>query len=122
MNFIKKYFLRAVQIYILLVVLLVTVLFFQSINKEEYFPSYEDELIYYNSAKLFNESNSLKSAFCLNEDRSYIGDFNWYGPFYHVIYGGTAKVFGFNNIFFIVFNYFLFLGSILISFLLKIYL
>lgn len=72
---------------------------------------HEDETIYYSSSKLFYETSSLKSVSCIDEEVSQICQANWYGPMYQVFYGSIAKVFGFNNFYFIIVH----LVSILIS-------
>jgi hypothetical protein len=117
-DFKKKYNLFII-VYIIIVVLLVSFSFFQGLLKGGYYPVYEDEMIYYNSAKLFMETNSTKAFTCINEQRSAVGEYNWYGPSYHIIYGGIAKLFGFNQNMFIVFNYILFILTISISFLIN---
>jgi hypothetical protein len=85
-----------------------------------FFPDNEDESIFYNSAKLFQETNSFKSPTCNSELRSKIGEFHWYGPAYHLIYGFVAKLFGFNNTYFIKFHFFVFFLSILAIFFIPI--
>jgi hypothetical protein len=79
---------------------------------KQYYLSNEDEITYFSSAKLFSETNSLKASCCINESRSKIGEFNWYGPSYHIIFGSITYIFGNSPSVFIIFNYFLFLLSI----------
>jgi hypothetical protein len=62
------------------------------ITKGYYIPLDEDEAIYLSSGKLFYETNSTKSVGCINEERSKIGEFNWYGPFFHLLYGSVLKM------------------------------
>lgn len=116
--FLEKHFSKILLIYILGIVSFVSFYLVLGL-KNGYYLTDEDETINYNSARLFYETNSLKSSFCNEEQRSVLGGFNWYGPGYHVIYGGLAKLFGFSSNLFIVFNYVLFLLSIGFSFLLK---
>jgi hypothetical protein len=99
-------------LFIVFVVALTVFFLFTQVFDGKYFPENEDESIYYNSAKLFQETNSLKSPTCNSELRSKIGDFHWYGPGYHVIYGSFVKIFGFSNPNFIIFHFILFLLSI----------
>ncbi|HOU96402.1 MAG TPA: hypothetical protein PLN06_07235 [Bacteroidales bacterium] len=85
---------------------------FYALHDGHFFLFHEDETIYYTSAKLFAETGSLKSASCINEEVSQIFQANWYGPMYQVFYGSIAKVFGFNNFYFIIVHLVLILISI----------
>jgi len=105
--------------FILSMILIVSLLFWWSVSGGHIFPNYEDECTYYNSARLFYETNSLKAVSCINEQRSFIGQHNWYGPAFHLIYGLFAKIFGLNNYYFIIFHYLLFLVSLFLIFLLN---
>lgn len=93
---------------------------YYALHDGKFFLSCENESLYYTSAKLFFETNSIKAAFCVNEDVSKILQTNWYGPFYHIFYGGIAKIFGFNNYFFLIVHLVLILFSIYILFRLNI--
>jgi len=88
-------------------------LFFVSIAKPV-FPHFTDEGIYYNSARLFNETYSLKAPEAIEENRSRLGEFNWYGPAYHLIYGSLAKIFGLGNKMFFSFHLTVFFIGILL--------
>jgi hypothetical protein len=100
--------------YIICIFLFVSILFIIRMIRKDIYICHEDEMIYYNSAKLFYETNSLKAGFCINENRSSVGEFNWYGPGYAFIYGSVAKMFGFTNYFFVAFHYALFILCLLI--------
>lgn len=113
----KKLFIL-LYVYIGLITCIVTCLFIYSINDSEFFPINEDESIYYNSARLFYETNSTKAVICISENRSAIGQYNWYGPAYQLIYGLIAKIFGFTKTYFITFHYLLFIASIFLLWLL----
>lgn len=76
-------------------------------------PFYEDETTYVNVAKLFYETNSLKSIDISSEDVSKIGEFNWYGPGYGLFYGSIAKVVRSSNLFFPIINFVLLIGVML---------
>jgi hypothetical protein len=102
------------KIYIVAVIFLVTYLFIYSIHDGQYFPIQEDEATYYNSARLFYETNSVKAVLCISENRSPVCECNWYGPFYHIIYGSIAKIIGFNKTYFIFFHYLLFMISLIL--------
>jgi hypothetical protein len=81
--------------YLLITLLgLLTMLMIWKIADGEYFLKHEDEAIYYGCAKLFHSTNSVQAAGCNVEDVSPIGRINWYGPGFHVIYGGLFKIFG----------------------------
>jgi hypothetical protein len=79
--------------FILFVFIFVSYLFVNRMIRKDVYICHEDEMIYFNAAKLFYETNSLKAGFCINENRSIIGEYNWYGPGYALIYGGIAKIF-----------------------------
>jgi hypothetical protein len=53
-----------------------------------------DEYVYYNSVRLFYETNSLQAPDASSEDTSVIFKANWYGAAYHLIYGLPAKILG----------------------------
>ncbi len=79
-----------------------------------YFVAEPDECTYYNSARLFNEAGSISAPIAVNEDVSPIGQCNWYGPMYPLLYGLITKVFGFHVYNFLVLNILCFLGAILV--------
>ncbi|MGP8215899.1 MAG: hypothetical protein ACLQQ4_10075 [Bacteroidia bacterium] len=68
----------------------------------QYYLSHEDEVPYYNAAKLFFETGSVRATNCLFENVSIIWQCDWYGPMYHILYGSIAKIFGFHNYNFLV--------------------
>lgn len=72
-------------------------------------PTHEDDCIYFNSAKLFYETGSLKAWGFIDNNVSRIGEFNWYGPGYGLLYGGISKMFSFNEGATIIYFHFLFL-------------
>jgi hypothetical protein len=76
-----------------------------------YLPYDEDESIYYNVSRFFYLNNSLTAPEFINEQVSLIFQANWYGIAYTLFYGGIAKVFGFNNSYFIVINILCYLFS-----------
>jgi len=79
-----------------------------------YFVAEPDECTYYNSARLFNETGSMIAPVAVNEEVSPIGQYNWYGPMYALLYGLIAKVFGFHIYDFLVLNILCILATILI--------
>ena len=81
---------------------------FMFFNNRDLFLSYQDEVINYNSARSYSETNNLKAVNSIAEQRSIKGGFNWYGPSYVLIYGNLAKVFGFSTSIFLYFNLCLF--------------
>ena len=87
----------ALKSYAFIAFIVVTVVFINVISSKDVFPSHIDESSYFSGAKVFAETGSLKSFSSINEERSKIGEYNWYGPVINYIYGGIAKVFGFNN-------------------------
>ncbi|HWY98571.1 MAG TPA: hypothetical protein VNY36_05745, partial [Bacteroidia bacterium] len=69
-----------------------------------YYIAEEDEEIYYNSARIFHETGSVRASECTEENISKIWGCNWYGPTYNVFYGLIAKVFGFHAYNFLIIN------------------
>ncbi|HEY0652536.1 MAG TPA: hypothetical protein VGD65_05380 [Chryseosolibacter sp.] len=65
-----------------------------ALSDGKFFLIHEDEVIYYCSAKLFAETNSIQAESCIEEKVSSVGNMNWYGAGYHVIYGTLFKIFG----------------------------
>jgi len=101
-------------------VFILLLLSFYALHNGNFFLFHEDEALYYKSAKLFYETNSIKAAGCITEGVSKILQTSWYGPFYHIFYGGIAKIFGFNNYYFVIIHLLLILFSIYILSLLNI--
>ncbi len=95
-----------------------TMEFFNAIRDGRYFVAHEDEVIYYGSAQLFSETGSLQAESCITEDVSPIGQFNWYGPGYNVVYGSLKILFGSANSLFIRFHFFLALLILAVTLLL----
>ena len=79
-----------------------------------YFVAEPDECTYYNSARLFNETGSAIAPVAVNEEVSPIGQYNWYGPMYPILYGLIAKIAGFHIYNFLLLNILCILGAILI--------
>lgn len=73
---------------------LLTVMMIVQVGDGKYFLQHEDEAIYYCSAKLFAQTNSVQAEGCNEENVSPIGKINWYGPGFHVVYGTLFKIFG----------------------------
>ena len=82
------------MILLVAVLSLLTIMMVVNVGDGKYFLQHEDEAIYYCSAKLFAETNSIQAEGCNFEDVSPIGKINWYGPGYHVLYGTLFKIFG----------------------------
>lgn len=97
---------------ILFLIIIICIFFIKVLVGSKYFIVFDDETIYYNSARLFKETNCLKSSFCIEENRSIIGEFNWYGPFFSMFYGIIFKLFGSKLVYTAVINFILFLLSI----------
>ncbi|MFN5370375.1 MAG: hypothetical protein ACK5B6_02835 [Bacteroidia bacterium] len=72
-------------------------------------PTHEDDCIYFNSARLFYETGSLKAWGFIDSNVSLIGEYNWYGPGYGLLYGGISKIFSFHEGATIIAFHFLFL-------------
>lgn len=81
-------------------------------------PSDFDESNLFCGVKQFYYTGSLKAFNCINEDRSFIGGYSWYGPFINIIYGSIVKVFGFSNSIFFYINFLSLIISLFISTLL----
>ncbi|HTA83598.1 MAG TPA: hypothetical protein VK783_11705 [Bacteroidia bacterium] len=80
----------------------------------KYYVAGEDEVIYYNGAKLFSETGSIRATECNTEDVSKLGQCNWYGPMYNIFYGSIARVFGMHNYNFLIINLACFLSIVLL--------
>ncbi len=92
--------------------------FLNAVQGDRYFVAHEDEVIYYGSAQLFAETGSLQAESCINEDVSPVGQLNWYGPGYNVVYGSLKILFGSANTLFIRFHFFLALLVLVITLML----
>lgn len=101
----------------ILIILFVFFNVLKNVSDSNYFMCYQDEVINFNSARSFYETNNLKAVNSISERRSEIGEFNWYGPGYSLIYGTIFKIFGFKSSMFIYFNLFLFFINLLIIYL-----
>jgi hypothetical protein len=64
----------------------------------------EDEAIYYNGARSFSETGSVRATECNTENVSKIWQCNWYGPMYTMFYGSIAKIAGVHNYNFLIAN------------------
>ncbi len=96
----SKVLLRLNACFLFLLLLFVAYAFY----KHRYFIVEEDEGIYYNNARLFSETGSVKAFDCIDENVSKVGGTNWYGPMYHILHGGITKIVGVHNYNFLVFN------------------
>ncbi len=74
---------------------------FTAIHDGHYFLAHEDEVINFSSAKLFSETGSLRAEGCIAEDVSRMGQMNWYGPGYSLLYGSLRNMFGDHVVLFI---------------------
>src|ERR1700722_13462018 len=96
----SKVLLRLNACFLFLLLLFVAYAFY----RHRYFIVEEDEGIYYNSARLFSETSSIKAFDCIDENVSKIGGTCWYGPMYHLLHGSIDRVAGIHNYNFLVFN------------------
>lgn len=64
----------------------------------------EDESIYYNSAKQFSETGSVRATECNNEAVARVWQCNWYGPMYYLFFGSIAKIAGVHSYNFLISN------------------
>src|SRR6187431_1981608 len=116
----KSHRLTLLKVLITLQIAFLGFLFFQAVADDRYFLVNEDEVINYCSAKVFSEVQSLRAEGCIEENVSRIGDMNWYGPGYSILYG-TAKIFFGNSLsLFVKIHFALTLVSILIIFFLPV--
>ncbi len=90
--------------------------FTSAVGDGKFYPCDQDEAIIFSSAKLFYETGSVKAASMISEDSSKILGTSWYGPFYHLLYGGLAKVFGFHKGLIIIYTNFILLALSLLLF------
>ncbi len=79
----------------LLVIFLCSSTFF--IFQFDIYPFFRDDTIYFNAARQFSEYQTIYGNAIINFDHSKIGEFNWYGPGYHLMYGIPSLIFGFND-------------------------
>lgn len=82
-----------------------------------FFLLHEDEVIYYGSAQLFADTNSVRAESCIEEKVSPVGMMNWYGPGYNISYGILFKLFGSHPAAFPWFHYGLSLAILLAVFI-----
>ncbi len=79
----------------------IIILFFSiSLSVILYFPILpliQDDTIYFNAARQFSETQTLYGNSIINYNYSRFGEFNWYGPGYHLVYGCISLVFGFHD-------------------------
>lgn len=87
-----------------------SILIWKAFQRNQYFVAEPDECIYYNSARLFCETGSVSAPVAVNGQTSVIGQCDWYGPMYHLLYGGVAKLFGFSIYNFLIVNILCFIG------------
>ena len=64
------------------------------ISQTAYSAFNEDETIYYIGAKLFAETNSVKSHSIISENVSPVFEADWYGIFYPIFFGTIMKIVG----------------------------
>ncbi|HXP52780.1 MAG TPA: hypothetical protein VN922_22725, partial [Bacteroidia bacterium] len=84
----------------------ITVFIGYAFSKNRFMVVEEDEAIYYNSARVFSETGSVRAFDCFDENTSKIGNSCWYGPMYSLLHGGIAKVVGLHKYSFLIFNLF----------------
>lgn len=60
-------------------------------------PYLQDDTIYFTSAKQFSINQTCYGNSIIDFNYSKVGEFNWYGPGYHLIYGSLSCIFGFNE-------------------------
>lgn len=77
-------------------VLLLGMLFLQiySLSSQGYSIVHQDEGIFEFGSRLFAETNSPVANSVINENVSKIGAYNWYGPFWNILFGFGVKIFG----------------------------
>lgn len=112
----KSQRLLLLKVLIALQISFLTFLFFRAVSDNRYYLAYEDEVINYCSAKVFSETGSVRAEGCITEDVSRIGQMNWYGPGYAVMYGASQDFFGEDPTLFIKIHFVLALLSITIIF------
>jgi hypothetical protein len=86
----------------------------------KFFLLHEDEVIYYCSGKLFSATNSLRAEGCIAEKVSAVGQMNWYGPGYNIVYGTLFKITGIQPAAFPWFHFLLAMGILILIFFLPI--
>lgn len=104
MSYIANNKVRVLSIALALTALGYLAAFFFAVGDGEYAAAHEDETTFINDARLFSETGSVKSAVCINEERARLLECDWYGPFYHLIYGLPTKIFGFGDRLMIIFH------------------
>jgi hypothetical protein len=86
----------------------------------KFFLFQEDEVIYYCSGKLFSATNSVRAEGCIEENVSAVGQMNWYGPGYNVVYGTLFKITGIQPAAVPWFHFLLAMGILIVVFFLPI--
>jgi hypothetical protein len=67
------------------------------IFQSDIYPFCQDDTIYFNAARQFSDNQTMYGSTIINFEYSKIGEFNWYGPGYHLMYGIPSIIFGFND-------------------------
>jgi len=106
----EKYLRVLIGFYVLLLAVLIGYAFWHG----NYHLSEEDETIYYNSARSFAETGSVRATDCNMEGVSKIAQCNWYGPMYNIFYGSIAKLVGVHDYNFLITNLILFLTIVVL--------
>lgn len=89
-------------------------------KQDHYYPVNDDEHVYINSARMFSENTCVLAPTSIEGKRSSIGKTHWYGPVFHVVYGGIFKVFGSGKWVFLWSNYVFLILAIGVIFCFKI--
>src|SRR5579859_2848580 len=96
MNFVIKNKESSLVFFIIIFSLLLIGLTGYAFMHGSYYLAHEDETIFYNSARLFAQTGSVRAEDCINETVAKVWQCNWYGPMYSIFYGTIAKIAGVN--------------------------
>ncbi|OJV42954.1 MAG: hypothetical protein BGO29_07255 [Bacteroidales bacterium 36-12] len=108
-------------IFVISILLGICYLYFILINSisVNYHPVWSDEFFYYINTCSFIENNTLKAALTLNGKGSVVFGSDTHGFGYPLLHGVIAKVFGWHNLNFIIFNFVLLTFSIITIWFMK---
>ena len=108
--FIKVYALKIIFIGVISIYIMLTG---YALSKPMLFTQ-EDESIYILTSQSFALTNSIKANDFFDNKVSLLFECNWYGPFYQILFGSLMKLTTTHPIFFLWFNWIIFLSIILI--------
>ena len=101
------------SIYVFALPLLVLQIY--ALSNGSYTLSHVDEAIFSSGSQSFAQTGKAITNYCIQENVSVIGQYNWYGPFWNILYGIGFMVLSSNLVFILINILFAWLSIYLIS-------